>query len=46
MPSQLLMATLSNADLTKMTQSQIDYEIGRLNDAIVKILGVKPKFYR
>ena len=38
--------TWSHADLQTLSHDQIDYEIQRLDEAFVKILGVRPKFLR
>jgi len=38
--------TWSHANLQSLSHDQIDYEIQRLDEAIVKILGVRPKFLR
>ena len=38
--------TWSHADLQTLSDDQIDYEIQRLDEAFVKILGVRPKFLR
>jgi peptidoglycan/xylan/chitin deacetylase (PgdA/CDA1 family)/LysM repeat protein len=38
--------TWSHAALDTLTHAQIDYEIQRLDEALVKIIGVKPKFLR
>jgi hypothetical protein len=35
-----------HASLTNITYAQIDVEIQRLDEAFVKILGVKPRFFR
>lgn len=36
----------SNADFSTLTEAQIDVEIKRLDEAVIKILGVKPKVFR
>lgn len=38
--------TWSHADLQTLTYAQIDDEINRLNDAFIRILGVRPKVLR
>jgi len=38
--------TWSHANLQSLSHDQIDYEIQRLDEAFVKILGVRPKFLR
>ena len=38
--------TWSHANLLSLSHDQIDYEIQRLDEAFVKILGVRPKFLR
>jgi peptidoglycan/xylan/chitin deacetylase (PgdA/CDA1 family) len=38
--------TWAHIDLTTLTNDEIDEQIGRLNDAYVRILGVKPKIFR
>ena len=38
--------TWSHADLTTLNETEIDVEILRLDEAFVKILGVKPKLFR
>jgi Polysaccharide deacetylase len=38
--------TWSHSHLTQLNEAQIDREIQRLDEAFVKILGVKPKFFR
>ncbi|CAG7850665.1 SubName: Full=Related to deacetylase {ECO:0000313/EMBL:CCA68305.1} [Serendipita indica DSM 11827] len=38
--------TWSHAHLTQLSDAQIDYEIQRLDEAFVKIVGVIPKFLR
>lgn len=44
---QIAHHTWSHPFLTKkQTMEEVDEEIGRLNDAFVRILGVKPKFFR
>ncbi|KAG8855191.1 Carbohydrate esterase 4 protein [Serendipita sp. 411] len=43
---QLASHTWGHKDVTSLTESEIDTQIGRLNDAFVRILGVKPKFFR
>ncbi|PVF93364.1 glycoside hydrolase/deacetylase, partial [Serendipita vermifera] len=39
-------STFNTSHVTTLTYEEIDTEIGRLNEAFVRILGVKPKFYR
>lgn len=36
----------SHADFSSLSNAQIDVEIQRTDEAIVKILGVKPKIFR
>jgi hypothetical protein len=36
----------SNADFSSLSNAQIDVEIQRLDEAVIKILGVKPKVFR
>ncbi|KAG8777672.1 Carbohydrate esterase 4 protein [Serendipita sp. 405] len=43
---QIASNSWSNVDFSSLSQSQIDIEIQRLDEAIVKILGVKPRFFR
>lgn len=38
--------TWSHADLTTLSHAQIDVEIQRLDEAFIKILGVRPRFIR
>ena len=38
--------TWSHANLLTLSHDQIDYEIQRIDEAFVKILGVRPKFFR
>ncbi len=43
---QIAHHTWSHLDLTTLTNAQIDAEIQRLDEAFVKIIGVKPRFLR
>lgn len=43
---QLASHTWSHADLTTLSHAQIDVEIQRLDEAFIKILGVRPRFIR
>ncbi|PVG02513.1 glycoside hydrolase/deacetylase [Serendipita vermifera] len=43
---QIASHTWSHAHLSQLSEAQIDYEIQRLDEAFVKILGVRPKFLR
>lgn len=43
---QIASHTWSHAALDTLTHAQIDYEIQRLDEAFIKIIGVKPKFIR
>ncbi|KIM31645.1 carbohydrate esterase family 4 protein [Serendipita vermifera MAFF 305830] len=36
----------SHASLTELNDTQIDYEIKRLDEALIKILGIRPRFFR
>lgn len=45
-PLKLGISQWSHAALDTLTHAQIDYEIQRLDEALVKIIGVKPKFLR
>jgi peptidoglycan/xylan/chitin deacetylase (PgdA/CDA1 family) len=43
---QIAHHTWAHIDLTTLSYDQIDEQINRLNDAFVRILGVKPKVFR
>jgi len=45
-PNSSASHTWSHANLQSISFAQIDYEIQRLDEAFVKILGVRPKFLR
>lgn len=38
--------TWSHADVTKLSTQDLDHELGKVEHAMVKILGVKPKVFR
>jgi LysM repeat protein len=43
---QVASHTWSHADLTTLSHAQIDVEIQRLDEAFIKILGIRPRFLR
>ncbi|WVQ84253.1 hypothetical protein IAT38_006405 [Cryptococcus sp. DSM 104549] len=38
--------TWSHADITKLSESELNEELGKVEDAFVRILGVKPIYFR
>ncbi|KAG8766285.1 Carbohydrate esterase 4 protein, partial [Serendipita sp. 397] len=43
---QIASHTWSHRNLATLSEAEIDYEIQRLDEAFIKILGVRPKFLR